>query len=931
MPSHPSKPLPSSRLTPFSLQEFNDLVCAAFNLHSPQRRLALSSTSPYIRDSLYHASSPALLSVSSCFESDTEDEDGDTTHPPPAVHSRTPSARSSSYTASPSSSPRRKPRSSSSARAALNVFKRVRTRASALVLRSTNLNTPRPSTAASASESSTRTVRPHRPSSTVFQSRPSTPSTRPTSPFPFGPSIPSSTLTGPSPAEVHASFIKLSPRRVPLRPYIAGSAAIESLPSFFEDTGYARARTPSYSRPATPLLRGAGLLPLRIHSRLPPLRKMKSTSLFGRATATLGANSGRKTALSSPPVPWTQEDASADHAGRCPSPYTCPRDPPPVPVPVCASSSVAGRQEREEEEIQPPAYVFERRGSATSTCTTASTKSTMSLSERLVNLIPLPLRPRSRSKLNLSILSADSSPAGSASSTRSTDTWSPVTPTGVFAFPPVPESYEPTLYGSRTSLATVDPELNILEDEDLYALSIGRVLTPEPDPFAKGDIALPSHALGFNFDATPRAIIPPADPFSSPGTWTRPWMRDSHAYIHEPWASDVDADARGRASWNARLSSALPPDPAYSFPLRSPSPPYTFPSPVPAPRSLRHNLSIRTSATGALPPSAWSPCSSAFSTSSASSSSASIRSRGSADIRSVSIPRSPSVSSLARSLPGSPLDAAFSVAPLPPPHRPLPDIPRTESPPPVPPKDVSVGRKEAHRVDHIDTSPSRASKIRASLPASPPESPVSPRSRASLPVPMSPRSWVSSSSRSSRRSERPPSPFPLMRALTHGSESRASPRRGSAGGKSLANPASCAVQEDEVKGWHDTELSVEDRSGVLSPLSGASSGLPMHAPNSLAGSTATLNAAAMIHPGLSALSSANGPDSLQANPESNPLSVQSLLRHAHNRYSSTTDTEGDDSDSWDHGTMHTARTTVSSMFYSARSSMKSVDTEGGSL
>ncbi|KZT09080.1 uncharacterized protein LAESUDRAFT_748651 [Laetiporus sulphureus 93-53] len=258
-------------------------------------------------------------------------------------------------------------------------------------------------------------------------------------------------------------------------------ASLARLPSFFEDTGYAerRPRAPSYTRPATPspslfafyatAPEPAAQQPAKIHTRLPPLRKAKSasTSLFrvglGRrerkvscAAALMVEKSQSRVAMD-----WSEGDA-----------FMCPRNPPPVPPSPTSQKMPQWALGDEDEPLEVPAYVFERRGSEASTSTNstvASTKSGSSLTERLAAMLPLPLptkAKRARSKLSLA-MTTDSSPESS------TGAWSPVTPPGfAFGFPGQVKSE--CGYG--------------YEEED--ARRVGRVLTPEEDPFAKADIAI---------------------------------------------------------------------------------------------------------------------------------------------------------------------------------------------------------------------------------------------------------------------------------------------------------------------------------------------------------------------------------------------------------------------------------------------------------
>ncbi|CCM06313.1 uncharacterized protein FIBRA_08565 [Fibroporia radiculosa] len=120
-----------------------------------------------------------------------------------------------------------------------------------------------------------------------------------------------------------------------------------------------------------------------------------------------------------------------------------------------------------------------------------SCKSTSSLGERIIALLPMAIpskvKARARSKLSLAVTTAT---ADSSPSTDSMRTWSPVTPTG-FAFPPhgigPARVYTQSEYGHGHNQEFEETR------EDMHR--IGRVLTPEPDPFAKAEIAV-SKGLG---------------------------------------------------------------------------------------------------------------------------------------------------------------------------------------------------------------------------------------------------------------------------------------------------------------------------------------------------------------------------------------------------------------------------------------------------
>ena len=105
---------------------------------------------------------------------------------------------------------------------------------------------------------------------------------------------------------------------------------------------------------------------------------------------------------------------------------------------------------------------------------------------------------RARSKLSLAITTGS---ANSSPSTDSTRTWSPVTPTHGFTFPAP----------STAALVYTQPEQNHSTVFEEDASKIGRVLTPEPDPFAKADVAISR----FSTDVTPTRPVSPGVKYGS--------------------------------------------------------------------------------------------------------------------------------------------------------------------------------------------------------------------------------------------------------------------------------------------------------------------------------------------------------------------------------------------------------------------------------
>ncbi|OJT13201.1 hypothetical protein TRAPUB_10220 [Trametes pubescens] len=703
------------RASPFTVQEFSDLVCSAFNLQDadlspPSRRPLLSFTPPSPHSLVLP---DAQVGLAGCgFESETEDEHQGLGSP-------------SLDDASPQSSPPGR-RSRSRTITALRVFHQVRTRASAFVLRprapSVSRNSPPPlpfeplppllaisptliptpiipgpHTPLSMLDlnldrpgSRTRSRAESLPRSLLFK-RETTPP-----PLPDRQSRPGTSAGARDASFDLRSFFDDSPvksKRAYSRPSTATSMSAstihplsrmtssnsahavlsgEGLPSFFEDTGYqvAKPAAPHYSRPTTP----AEGLGLRIHSRLPALRKSKSGGhgLFSRGHR----KDGSKGLSEDAPVRLGIADSafwSAQTDGRTPSPFTCPREVPPipdVPAPFVLDSP------EDLEAPLPPSYVFERRGSAASN-STASTRSSSSLSSRISSIVgiafPSKMRLHARSKLNLNIAtgpdpaSAHSSPSTLASLSSPT---TPVSPTSTF-----PRS-QPYVFPGYADPLSQDNSFSEIEED---ALALGRVLTPEADPFAKADIAVP-------IEGTPRPPTPPvsrrASSQASPATGlyrTPTWNEDRTK------APGLIKRTRNSLPASPVSSASTLPSTCSIYGARDSSPLAQIP-----PTPKRNG-----------PPSAWSP----YSTPAASSSSPS-----SPSVISSSPSRSSSsdAKSRRRVSPSSPPSPTMSIFPLPPrtlplqfppPRRALPSIP-LPSPmaPPVPPKDSPLSRvARAHK------------------------------------------------------------------------------------------------------------------------------------------------------------------------------------------------------------------------------------------
>ncbi|KAI0961003.1 hypothetical protein AcV7_000225 [Taiwanofungus camphoratus] len=804
--SIPSSPDPRS--SPFSLQEFNDLVCSAFNLkphpNTAADTLPLALPHPYNHSPIF-----------SCFESDTDHghhqlfsplrtgsarvSTGTASHVPPA-------AAKSQLHAQPK--PHRDRDQAHRARSPLSMLKHVRTRASALVLRPANLNVarlavpdlipadPRPSLSSQHTSTS---------SAFSFLSRPHTPEY-----------ARSRSRTKSLPVPHPASFLPLTdPGSTRVRP--ARAPGMESLLSFFDDSGYADAsRAPAYSRPATPHRAPPALqVPLRIHARLPPLRKAKSygAGLFRRRKPTganvnvnENANVGVNIGL------W---DLEARGGSRCPSPFTCPRAPPPVP-PLPAWQGRSEGEDEEEGELTVPAYVFERRGSAASGSTMSSAKSTASLSDRIASLLPLALPPslrlraRMRPKTSLTIVSTHSSPGSGSSATDSTAGCSPITPTG-FAFPAsYAYTYSEHAHGQRgqgeqEQLEGVRTRAEDGVEEAAETWTVGRVLTPEEDPFAKAEVQVDG-VKARGLDATPT----PAK-----GRVSRCASRQ-----------DENAARRASAGTGAHLSLGEGP-----LPVPRPS----FESPASAAPTFPSSCSIydvpNDEAGAEATPLAHTWISSRFSTPSIISaySATSSGSGSGSDSEGCAVDEDPTFVFGTRGTDENENEARRELAPSP------------------PPKDTN-----RHTCNGIPSSQSSSpsawrAELRASLPPSPTTRMASVRTVASEPA-----------GRGARSVQRPGSPFPFM-----GGSPRRSASAGTAEGDDDGDEeyesalddsfvlGRCAG-EDEMRGWHDEEPSptAEADPEDLTPRAPTSAGpyfcLPVahaHTPKASVDSTATVTLA----------------------------------------------------------------------------------------
>ncbi|KAI0761667.1 hypothetical protein BD413DRAFT_485455 [Trametes elegans] len=712
---------PDARASPFTVKEFSDLVSSAFNLDqadllpAPSLQGPLLSFTPPSPHAAEFDSDAEQEHTSGCaFDGETDDEDH---------HLGSPVTDEDSPQLSP---PGRRSRSRTIT--ALRVFNQVRTRASAFVLRSRAPSASRtspspvpfepipPLRSISPTLSSTTTIPPRsqtplsmfdlnigRPRSrsksraeslprTHFFVRESTPP-----PLPGRQTRPNTSAGTRSTSPALHSFFDDSPaksKRAYSRPSTSASTvhplsrvttsssahavlSTDGLPSFFEDTGYRSSKpvAPHYSRPSTPS--GAAQ---RVHTRLPPLRKAKSGGygLFGRSKskgsekpATSGENA--HSGLGYDAASWGIPTDS-----HMPTSFTSPREAPAVPDGV---TPLVRHSIEDIDGSLPPSYVFERRGSATSN-STASTRSSSSLSSKISSIVgaafPGKMRTNARSKLNLSIttdpVSAHSSPSTLSSHPSPT---TPVSPTAAFPRP------QPYVFPAHEETHRPDDSFNE-SDED--ALAIGRVLTPDADPFAKAEIAVP-------VGETPR---PPTPPLSRRASSQRsPLVGLSRT---PTWDEERVKISLGPAK---RTRNSLPASPVSSA--------STFPSSCSVYGGRGISASVHSPSTPKrnAPPSAWSP----FTTPAASSPSTGTNSTPQSSPKRSASSASKSNSQNSTDSPPSPSTSVFPLPPQtipsrlpparPPPTRALPEVPAPlPSPPapPVPPKDPLLSRvARAHK------------------------------------------------------------------------------------------------------------------------------------------------------------------------------------------------------------------------------------------
>ncbi|KAI9059571.1 hypothetical protein FKP32DRAFT_1579706 [Trametes sanguinea] len=702
-----------SRVSPFTVQEFSDLLSNAFNLQhaqepssAPVQRPVLSLTPPSPDQPLFTRGHEGRGS-SSCPTSATDDE-----------------GRRLRFPSRDEGSPQLSPPNRSRTMTALRVFQHVRTRASAFVLRPRAPSPPRPSppsvpfepipplsvsptllptTAATLPRSFTplsmvdlnadksASRRRSRASSLPRSSRFFSQETTPPPPLPGHQTRPNTSagtrLASPdlksffddSPAKSRRAYSRPSTSASTLHPLSrvttssSASAVLvpDGLPSFFEDSGYqiAKPAAPHYSRPSTP----TGTASPRIHTRLPPLKKAKSSGhgLFAR-----GSRKGdSKASIEIAPVGLGYDDASLwvpRVNSRAPSPLTCPREPPPVPE----NDSFVPPMRDSLEDMHaplPPSYVFERRGSAQSN-STASTRSSSSLSSRISSIVGIAfpskskMRMHARSKLNLSIATGkDPTSTHSSPSTLSTmsSPTTPVSPTTCFS------RSQPYIFPGSTDEHSLGLDSTFAEAEE-EGLALDRVLTPEDDPFAKAEIVRP-------VDKTPRPPTPPIPRRLSAQQAPATGLMRTHTWD----------DNRTKPTGTVRRSrNSMPASPVS---LAS-----TFPSSC----SVYHGREASPLADSPYtpsrpsPPSAWSPFSTPVEPSSP-------PRPASTPPSSPELPPSLKSKGVRERSPRSPPSPTMSAFPLPPrtlparppppdralPSPPLPPSPSSPAPPPVPPKD----------------------------------------------------------------------------------------------------------------------------------------------------------------------------------------------------------------------------------------------------
>lgn len=361
----------------------------------------------------------------------------------------------------------------------------------------------------------------------------------------------------------------------------------------------------------------------------------------------------------------------------------------------------------------------------------SSTRTTSTFSDRISSALSMPFtvpflsKSRSLSKLHLSIPASTQSSPSSVSTATTSPPLTPLSPTFSFAV-----NSSPSLFpfsqspGGYAGSVQIDPNasrisLHCMETED-EVLAIGRVLTPDLDPFAKPDIEL-EWDRDYTRDVTPR-------PMSDV-----PRKRNSGV-----------RRKRGSGTSRSGISVAIPEDPLHVpvavYPEELVFDSTATASPPPSPSSFRQQTH---------PPSAWFP-------------------RGSPQTGHSGLPYidQSSVSTVSYGI-----NTSKDLPPRPP-SRPLPGIPST---------DIDVfGNLEDSALTSTPRKPARLRRERRSInsiltgPHSSPSSSVhsSPSSPTKSLTRLSPRPKVEEEmvfpllAKSRSIADRPPSPFPLVRELS---------------------------------------------------------------------------------------------------------------------------------------------------------------------
>ncbi|KAF7799802.1 hypothetical protein EIP86_011044 [Pleurotus ostreatoroseus] len=666
-------PPDSARVPTFTIDDFQQLVTDAFDLHKDSPALTFSPASPRIHSHTIARSRTRSrgADVRSYFDSDDDlrlplaHKDVNTNmagvaqalplHLRPDAAERLrearPRSRSFSFVQRVVAHHHEHPvHPADKTGVAARMFKTLRSRASALVLRppasasasTYGRDTPLPSPLSPPSSARTS------PGAQPFPVRTSTSTARPRgradSPFPFG-SVEMSVSFSQAQADITNTnsetdvgadvkqrrrtsslpvrYLKPSPSRAPT-PSPLSSRAATPVPVSGPASVPASPNPPSnptsefgssdklFPRPHTPT-------PLRVHTRLPPLHKPRSIfsplpllspSLSSPSSSSRHRNHHAHThtrklstatceTVGHAPQPQPVDpvayglglefgEGELDPV-RCPSPYKYPRQAPlpptsPAPTPSLTlregAASPTSFMEDDDEELEAPvvpAGVFERRGSAASGVSSMSSKSTQTLAERLSSL-RFVRRARSKHNMALPLMARSFTPAGNAStngsSSSSANRGSGGSGSGsgsgmsTESMPPTPRT--PSFFtlpfgGSSTAPSTPSsiiqpppqpfPSPNEKPREEC---AVGRVLTPEEDPFRKDDISVEGDAVSvIGVGVGGRAKTP--TPLLSAGEWrdgSRMGMRRSWDVEQDVEKSMQEGEAdRGRPGMYRSLTA----------------------------------------------------------------------------------------------------------------------------------------------------------------------------------------------------------------------------------------------------------------------------------------------------------------------------------------------------------------------------------------